>query len=90
MQQEFKSSFKTYFPVVYDTKYILNNSNILANEVHPWTDLASSFQNLLKYKDNDPKIELDENFTEYKLGSHMLKEEEFLSHEAGFDRIYFL
>ena len=51
------------------------------------TDLTSSYQNLLKYKDDDPKIELDENFTEYKLGSPILEGEEFLSHEAGFDAL---
>ena len=59
----------------------------MANEVNPMTDLTSTYQNFLKYKDNDPKIELDENFTEYKLGKPMLEGEEFLSHEAGFDAL---
>jgi len=76
---------KKEFPVIYDTKYMHNNSNILAAEVGNHMDLSSIYKKLLKYHQSEPIIDIAPGFSDYKLLS--IDEESFASHEAGYDAL---
>jgi len=77
--------FKKNFPVLYDTKYMQANSNILTGEVGFQMDLTSYYKSLLKYHHQEPKIDIAPGFDDYKLLS--VEEESFASHEAGYDAL---
>jgi len=83
--REFKMMLKKEFPVIYDTKYMHNNSNILAAEVGNHMDLSSIYKKLLKYHQSEPIIDIAPGFSDYKLLS--IDEESFASHEAGYDAL---
>jgi len=82
-QKEFKIQLKKDFPVLYDTKYIQNNSNIIAGDVGFQMDLSSYYKSMLKYHHQEPKIEIAEGFDDYKLAA--IDDESVASHEAGYD-----
>ncbi len=82
-QKEFKINLKRDFPVLYDTKYLQNNSNIIASDIGFQMDLSSFYKAMLKYHTSEPKIEIAEGFDDYKLAA--LDDESVASHEAGYD-----
>lgn len=77
--------FKKAFPLLYDTKYMLNNSNVLWNAVGNATDLTSAFLALKAYEEHTPVVELAEDFQEYTLKT--VDKDSAASHEAGFDAL---
>lgn len=83
--KEFKMMFKKEFPIFYDTKYILSNSNIIANDVGFQIDLSSFYKALLKYHNQPPIIKIDENFPDYKFIQG--DEDPQFAHEAGYDAL---
>lgn len=82
--QDFKSAFSNYFPSLFDTKFMLNNSNILYNQVGAQTDLSGAFKNLFKYHPEPPIIELNTQFREYQLSG---ENDALYCHEAGYDAL---
>ena len=49
--KEFKKAFKSVFPILYDTKYMMSNSNVLWNAVGNATDLTTSFISMKAYSE---------------------------------------
>ena len=84
-QSEFKSNFSKYFPIIYDTKFMLNNSNVLFSETNKYTALYDSYVEALKF--HGKTITVDKNFS-YEIQEGSISDKELiLSHEAGFDSL---
>jgi poly(A)-specific ribonuclease len=81
---EFKTAFKKFFPTIYDTKYILNNSNVITSHVGMATDLSTAFKNLYNLADKPPFIDINPAFTGYKLQG---ENNSLYCHEAGYDAL---
>ena len=76
-QKDFKQKWTEIFPELYDTKFMLNNSNQLFSHTNKHTSLGDSFGEV--YEMETPEISLGEGFEAYDLGT------DGASHEAGFD-----
>jgi len=74
---EFKKKWIEHVPEVYDTKFMLNNSNQLFSHTNKHTSLGDSFDEVSGLQ--NPEIKLAEGFENYDLDS------DGASHEAGFD-----
>jgi len=77
---EFKGKFMKEVASLFDTKFMLNNSNTLHNHSNPHTDLSTSYN--LAFDKGSQKIEVSPDFPDYKLTGNT---ENNLAHEAGFD-----
>lgn len=82
-QSDFKSKFREQFPNLYDTKFMLNNSNYLFDESNLHTSLFDSY--MVALKDTSPEITIPEGF-DYKI-QEQEDEGDSASHEAGFDAL---
>lgn len=86
----FKEQFLSNFNGIYDTKFMINNSNTLFSNFLNNTDLQSCYKVCYNMVDkmnlhtDSKKIEIDENFNEYQL-TNLDDEEVSYQHEAGFD-----
>ena len=83
---EFKKEFIRFFPVVYDTKFLMSSSQILSKLANNNTTLRNSFEGLFKYGSDLPALTLGtvgggEN-NNYQL---TVEKEDNVSHEAGYD-----
>ena len=61
-QGDFKKEFLANFPALYDTKYLINSSNILLPEDKISTSLSDCFG---YFDHSDPKVILSEEFSGY-------------------------
>lgn len=82
-QSDFKKKFYEHFPQIYDTKFMLNNSNYLFSETNKFTALYDSFIEASELE--SPEIEVSQGF-DYKLGDPE-DEDSVSAHEAGFDAL---
>lgn len=91
---DFKKDFIVNFPEVYDTKYIMNSSNVLLPEEKTSTSLADCF----KYLENSElKIALADEFSDYDIKSEGVtvdsdpesnpRSTTSAAHEAGYDAL---
>lgn len=79
---EFKKKWTQIFPFLFDTKYLIANSNALTEKVGQNTQLSLCYEKMLDLKSDAPEIVMGEGFSRYEIKE--LKEGIF-SHEAGFD-----
>ena len=79
----FKAKWLNLFPILFDTKYMIANSNILTKKLGLNSQLAMCYEKLLNLKDVDPEILMAKGFN----NRYEIKElkDGIFSHEAGFD-----
>ena len=81
--EEFRQDIHQAFPVVYDTKYMIQNAQVLSQKVKQSYDLKSTFNHMeQQWNDQVPVIRIHEDFGEYHQQSTGRKSFE---HEAGYD-----
>lgn len=83
-QSFFKQKFSENFGEIYDTKYMSANSNVLFNNFLHKTDLETCYKKCYSMSTLGRKIEIDDNFPDYRL-TNLETEEVSFQHEAGFD-----
>jgi CAF1 family ribonuclease len=81
-QEEFKSEWLKKFPVLFDTKYMISNSHVMANEINGLSNLQTCYEAMVKYDEKTPFIKMRDEFNRYSIKN---SQESFFSHEAGFD-----
>lgn len=82
-QSDFKRKFIKEFPQIYDTKFMLNNSNHLFSETNKYTALYDSYVEASELE--SPKIEVSHGF-DYIIDKPE-DEDNNAAHEAGFDAL---
>ncbi|KAL4441566.1 hypothetical protein ABPG74_021498 [Tetrahymena malaccensis] len=99
---EFKKEINKHFPIIFDSKLIINSSQKLSSEVNFQSDLRNCYEKMLKYKDIDSQIFIssDVNEPQEKEEIDNIKQNTLFSnyqinglkennkmHEAGYDAL---
>lgn len=79
---EFKKKWNELFSCMFDTKFLVANSNLVSDLVGNNTSLSACYEKMLNVKDIDLDFQMGENFTRYQISG---PKDGIFSHEAGFD-----